>query len=97
MTHTLTFPGTPFPPLELEPLAPLTLHLTASNSPALFGCREGICGTCLSRVAVIAGELDPPSAHERESLDVYAPDDPGARLLCQLRLTADIAIIKLDT
>ncbi|MBL8551697.1 MAG: (2Fe-2S)-binding protein [Hyphomonadaceae bacterium] len=93
---TLTFPGTSFPPLELPERAPLSLHLTASNSPALFGCREGVCGTCLSRVIATNGDLEPPSAHERESLEVYAPDgETHARLLCQLQLTADIAVEKL--
>jgi ferredoxin len=91
----LTFPGTRFSPLDLPERAPLSLHLTASNSPALFGCREGICGTCLSRVVVRQGALEPPSPHEKESLEVYAPDEPNARLLCQLQLTADIAIEKL--
>lgn len=91
MTFRIAFPGTRFEPLMLPPHAPLSLHLTAQNSPVLFGCREGVCGSCLIRVDNADG-LAPASAHEAEALAVYAPDLPDARLACQLDLTADIAL-----
>ena len=70
----------------------LALHLNASNSPVLFGCRTGICGTCMSRVRVLQGELVPPDADERESLEVNGAGTPDCRLLCQIELTADIEV-----
>ncbi len=68
----------------------LAEHLSVRNSPVLFGCRTGICGTCLSR---IEGEALPPDAGEREMLDIYAPGLPDARLLCQVRLTGDVTVL----
>jgi ferredoxin len=91
----LDFPGTGFPPLELPVHAPLSMHLTPANSPILFGCREGVCGTCLIEVVAHGPQLPAPSPHEAEALAVYAPERPHARLACQLDLTADITIRKL--
>lgn len=71
----------------------LAEHLDARNSPVLFGCRTGICATCLSHVEPLpGGEIAPPSDDEREVLDIHAPGDPTARLLCQLRLRCDVRI-----
>jgi ferredoxin len=67
----------------------LVVHLDVRNSPVLFGCRTGLCGTCLARVE---GTLPPPSAEEREVLDILAPGDTKARLLCQLSAQDDLCI-----
>ena len=90
-THRVCFP-TEHPPVPLPELASLSERLTMVNSPVLFGCRTGICGTCVSRVEALAGELPPPDSDEAELLAVIAPDEPRARLLCRLRLTADIRV-----
>lgn len=76
-------------PVELPVHANLSEHLTVQNSPVLFGCRTGICGTCVIRVR---GSLPPAGEDERDLLDVIAPGDPEARLACQLDLTCDIEI-----
>lgn len=97
-THRIEFPGTAFAPVELPDLASLPLHLTVLNSPVLFGCRSGLCGTCLIEVeAAGAAPLDPPDAAEAEALAIYAPDNPRARLACQLPLTANIRIRKIES
>ena len=57
----------------------LAEHLSVDNSPVLFGCRTGICGTCLvTVVATHAGELAPPDRDEREVLEMIARDCAGA-------------------
>jgi hypothetical protein len=38
------------------------------------------------------GELNSPSADEKELLELIAPDNPRARLACQIELCADIRI-----
>jgi len=82
-----------FAPLHLPRGSRLLDHLTMENSPVLFGCRAGMCGTCLIRVEPIGdGTLDPPAAAEVELLDIIAPDEPRARLACQLALTADVRV-----
>lgn len=78
-----------FAPVELAEGAALSEHLDVGNSPLLFGCRTGICGTCLLRVE---GALPPASEEERELVDMLAPGDPSARLGCQIRLVGDIKV-----
>ena len=70
----------------------LASHLDIHNSPVLFGCRTGICGIC---AAVVACAEPPPEPAEREVLDIEWPHEPGARLLCQLRPTADLTVHKV--
>ena len=72
--------------------ASLCDSLTIVNSPLLFGCRTGICGTCLSRVEVRRGELAPPTTDEKDVLELLCPNEPKARLACQIRLSADLFI-----
>lgn len=97
-THRIEFPGTAFPTVELPDLASLPLHLTVQNSPVLFGCRSGLCGTCLIEVETITGEaLISPDAAEAEALEIYAPGNPLARLACQLVLSADLRLRKIDS
>lgn len=68
-------------------------HLTIENSPVLFGCRTGICGTCLIEVEEEQrGTLPVPEADEKEMLEIIAPDIGRARLACQIELCADITI-----
>ena len=94
--HRIEFPGTTFAPLELPDLASLPLHLTVQNSPLLFGCRSGLCGTCLIEI-----EADEPlPAHdsaEAEALEIYAPGNPHARLACQLPVSTGLRIRKLES
>lgn len=92
--HRISFPGSGFDDLELPAHSPLTLHLSPANSPVLFGCRAGLCGTCLISVEVLSGRLAPPDAAEADALEVYAPGTATARLACQIDLTADLAFEK---
>lgn len=72
--------------------AHLSEVLTIENSPLLFGCRTGICGTCIARVSSKSGELLPPTQDEMDVLSLLCPNEPKARLACQIRLSADLTI-----
>ncbi|QUS60373.1 (2Fe-2S)-binding protein [Synechocystis sp. PCC 7339] len=85
----ISFPESNFLPLSLQFNARLGEYLTPENSPILFGCRTGLCGTCLVKVL---GEVPAPEAEERELLAILAPDNAQARLACQIKLTGNIAI-----
>lgn len=87
------FPGTEHEPLILEKHQNLSLHLTVQNSPVLFGCRTGICGTCL---VVVEGNIPPANKDEKEVLETLAPGNIRARLACCLALTSDIEIARLE-
>jgi ferredoxin len=89
---TVRFPGGRYAPVELPPGGALAEHLDVHNSPVLFGCRTGLCGTC---ACVVQGELPPPGPEEREVLDVEWEGVAGARLLCQLRPQADLAVLRV--
>ena len=58
----------------------------------LFGCRTGLCGTCL---VTVTGDLAPPSAAEQEILDMLAPGNSQARLACQIDVMGECAIVPL--
>ncbi|MEA5463641.1 2Fe-2S iron-sulfur cluster-binding protein [Leptothoe sp. PORK10 BA2] len=89
MSCQISFPNSAYDPLTLDLHTPLANELTVQNSPILFGCRTGICGTCL---VTITGDIAPPNTEERELLDILAPDCLNARLACQIDLTHDLEI-----
>lgn len=89
----ISFPGTNYPPITLPAHENLSEHLTIQNSPVLFGCRTGICGTCLVE---IIGEIAPPDSEELEMLNTLAPNISNARLACQLDLITNIQIRKIE-
>src|SRR5690349_14236698 len=91
--HHISFSPASHPPVSLARGALLAEHLSVENSPLLFGCRTGICGTCLIEVEEATnGELMEPSADELELLEIIAPETCRARLACQIALCADIRI-----
>lgn len=95
-THRVHFPGSGFASLDLPEGVTLSTELTAVNSPLLFGCRSGICGTCLAEVEVLSGSCEPPAEEEAEALEIFAPENPKARLICQMRLTAEMSLCKIE-
>ncbi|MEL7510357.1 MAG: 2Fe-2S iron-sulfur cluster-binding protein, partial [Cyanobacteria bacterium J06554_1] len=50
MVCKISFPDSEYAPLTLDAHTPLADTFTVQNSPILFGCRTGICGTCLVTV-----------------------------------------------
>jgi ferredoxin len=91
-THAVEFPGSAHPPLRLAAGAALLEHLTIENSPVLFGCRNGICGTCAVRVEARRGGLAPPGPDEADLVALVCPGAADVRLACQLHVTADLRI-----
>ncbi len=70
---------------EIEDGAELSKVLDAKNSPLLFGCRTGICGTCL--VEVIEGDEKSreSTGDEKELLEILCEDQSKSfRLACQM-------------
>lgn len=94
---TVSFPETTHDSVVLSCESNLSEELTAINSPVLFGCRSGICGTCLVEIQQGYKALPPPDAAEQEALEIYAPGNAKARLACQVRLTADISLKKIKS
>jgi len=93
--HQVRFGSSAHAPMNLPSHTNLSECLTIQNSPVFFGCRTGICGTCLVQVEVLLGEIPPPKSEEAELLQVIAPGNSKARLACQLDLIADINIERI--
>ncbi|NEQ51233.1 MAG: (2Fe-2S)-binding protein [Leptolyngbya sp. SIO3F4] len=89
MDCKISFPNSEHDALTIKPHTPLADALTVQNSPILFGCRTGICGTCL---VTVTGEVPVADLDEQELLDVLAPGCSNARLACQLDITHDLEI-----
>jgi ferredoxin len=96
LSFSIQFPSTNHKPVALPAGARLSEQLTVVNSPVLFGCRTGICGTCLVQIKSGEESLIPPDEAELEALEIYAPGVKNARLACQIALTSNISLIKLD-
>ena len=94
--YKIEFPDTDYPTIELDKNAKLSEYLTPTNSPLLFGCCNGICATCLIELEGADGLIAPPDEEEFETLEIYAAENLKARLACQLKLTANIKIRKID-
>lgn len=56
-----------------------------------FGCRDGVCGTCIMRVRAGAENLSPVTDEERDTLENFAAA-PGQRLACQVKIVGDVEI-----
>jgi ferredoxin len=81
----ISFEDENFVPVEVPPGTCLGDVLDGPHSPVFFGCKSGNCGTCLVEVdADGVTVLPPPDELERELLETLAPDNPRARLACQL-------------
>ena len=91
--HMVSFFDPDYAPIAVNDGEMLSEVLDATNSPLLFGCRTGICGTC---VVEVEGELPPAGDEEKELLEIYAPDNPNARLACQIELTGPIKVRPLN-
>jgi ferredoxin len=86
---SVKFSNPKFSTITLEKNQLLSEHLTIQNSPVLFGCRTGICGTCIIKVK---GDIPLPNDEEKEVLAIIADGNMEARLACQIDLTSDIEI-----
>lgn len=92
----ISFEDALFAEVEIDREANLSEALNASNSPVLFGCRSGICGTCLVEVEMIdSAALPKMDFIETESLELYAPGNNKARLACQLKACASMRLKKI--
>lgn len=67
------------------------LEFCQENGEHDFGCTVGSCGTCRLVIEQGAGNVNPASADELETVEMCT-DVAGARLGCQLRILGDIAV-----
>jgi ferredoxin len=56
-----------------------------------FGCRDGICGTCIMTVLNGGENLSPMSVAEQDTLENFDAA-PGQRLACQVKILGHVEI-----
>ena len=61
------------------------------DSPLMFGCMEGNCGTCKIRVLENSQNLSPMNSMEKEFLDSIDALE-NERLACQCEILGDVTI-----
>jgi ferredoxin len=67
------------------------LEFSQQNGEHDFGCTVGSCGTCRLVIERGAGNVNPISDDEAETVEMCT-DVEGARLGCQLKIHGDIAV-----
>ncbi len=96
MSCKIEFPGTDKQAVELREGDNLSEKLTIHNSPILFGCRIGICGTCAIEVLESDKPLPERTYDENEFLGALAPGRDDVRLACQIKINTNIKIKKTE-
>jgi ferredoxin len=96
-TVEISFRDTKFKPVQIPKGGNPSEHLNITNSPILFGCRTGICGTCLVSVSGHTEPLEGPDADELDVLETLAPDQPNLRLACQLKANCPMTLKMEDS
>ena len=87
----ISFNDSQYSPVGVHMNKELSESLTTLNSPILFGCRTGICGTCLVRV--LSGTALPEvDEDEKEILDVFYPGQEDIRLACRIKAIGDLKL-----
>ena len=57
--------------------------------PIAYGCEDGLCGTCVVRVAEGEEHLEKPDDKESQTLDIMGLAEGGFRLACQCKMKDD--------
>lgn len=96
MKCKVEFSGSDKPTVELNEGDCLSEKLTIHNSPILFGCRIGICGTCAIEVEHSDSPLHERTHDEKEFLGAMAPGRDNVRLACQIHINTNIKIKKTE-
>ena len=96
MSCKIEFPDSDKEPVILSEGDNLSEKLTIHNSPILFGCRIGICGTCAVEIIASDKELPPRTHDENEFLGAMAPGRDDVRLACQIHVNTNLKIKKTE-
>lgn len=84
-------------PVILDEGDNLSEKLNIHNSPILFGCRIGICGTCAIEIVEEEGfPLHPRTHDEKGFLEAIAPGQDKVRLACQIHINTNLKVKKVE-
>lgn len=66
-----------------------------NEAPHDFGCTAGSCGACVCVLEQGAGNVNPVTQDERDTLEMCT-NEKSARLGCQLKVLGDITVRQLE-
>lgn len=97
MNWQIAFVDSTKAPVELQEGDCLSEKLNIQNSPILFGCRIGICGTCAIEILEQQGPALHPRTHEEDNfLETMAPGQPHVRLACQIHINTNLKVRQVE-
>lgn len=94
MNCKIEFTGSDHSAVELNEGDCLSEKLTIHNSPILFGCRIGICGTCAVEIISSEKTLPPRTQNEIDFLETMVPGREDIRLACQIHINTNMKVKK---
>ncbi|MFA6992020.1 MAG: 2Fe-2S iron-sulfur cluster-binding protein [Candidatus Gracilibacteria bacterium] len=78
--------------IETAPNKPLKEITKEQGWSIPYGCEDGVCGTCLLRVAANPQGLSSAEEKEIQTLDAMGLNDGNHRLGCQCKIVGDTTI-----
>lgn len=57
-----------------------------------FGCTNGVCGTCITKIIKGKENLSLMEAREKNTLEMFGALDGEHRLACQCRVNGDVTL-----
>jgi len=97
MSCLIEFIGSGKAPIELNNGDNLSEKLNIHNSPILFGCRIGICGTCSIEILEVQGTpLHGRTHDEKGFLEALVPGEENIRLACQIHINTNLKVKKIE-
>ncbi len=72
--------------VEVPPGKNLKDACDENGSSIPFGCRNGVCGTCLSTITKGKENLEPADENEKMTLEGFGCQPPEKRLVCQCKM-----------
>ena len=63
-----------------------------NGSSVPFGCTNGVCGTCITKIVSGNENLSAPGPRESQTLEMFGADGGEHRLLCQCTVHGDVTL-----
>ncbi|MFH1218368.1 MAG: 2Fe-2S iron-sulfur cluster-binding protein [Candidatus Peregrinibacteria bacterium] len=60
--------------------------------PIVYGCEDGVCGTCVIKIESGAENLSEVTEQEKQTLEIMGLDSAKYRLACQCKVQGDCVI-----
>lgn len=63
-----------------------------NGSSVPFGCANGVCGTCITKIVSGNENLSSLGSREQQTLEMFGAGDGEHRLLCQCTVHGDVIL-----